>query len=260
MINAFIKGQELKLMYPVIASNTINYLELTAHFQTADWRSLDEVYAIFQKEGESIYEIKLDEFGQIKKDRGLNLQSGNYKVHFIGKTMDEGVPNPKITTIQSDLIVNKSGADGGEDFPSVTPTERDRIVQMIGDLNDLETKEKENLVSAINEVNKNTSVQSDFLQNNPESKDYIKNRTHYFENGFVRKRTIVENGNLFVASLSDFVIELKEPIAPGKTLEVIVGGESYIAETKSFLDGESFGENIIPFCFYEISLKTGQSL
>lgn len=155
MINAFIKGQELKLMHPIIASDTVNYLELTAHFQTSDWRSLDEIYAIFEKDGQTPYEVKLDHFNMITKDKGLNLESGVYKVHFVGNTLDEGVPNPRITTIQADLVVKKSGVQNGNPFPSVTPTERDRIIAMIGDLEKLETNEKNNLVKAINEVLKN---------------------------------------------------------------------------------------------------------
>lgn len=50
----------------------------------------------------------------------------------------------------------------------------------IGDIRQLETDSKDNLVSAINEV-KEDIVQSDWNQNDPSAKDYVKNRTHWTE-------------------------------------------------------------------------------
>lgn len=50
----------------------------------------------------------------------------------------------------------------------------------IGDIRKLKTDSKDNLVSAINEV-KEDIVQSDWNQNDPSAKDYVKNRTHWVE-------------------------------------------------------------------------------
>lgn len=61
-----------------------------------------------------------------------------------------------------------------------TPTEHagfDRLRAEIGDLADLTTKAKENLVAAINEAS--ASGGADWTQNNSEAKDYIKNRPEY---------------------------------------------------------------------------------
>lgn len=62
----------------------------------------------------------------------------------------------------------------------------------IGNLSDLATTSKENLVAAINEVKASggsggTSVQADWNQNDESAADYVKNRTHWAEFGQVRR-------------------------------------------------------------------------
>lgn len=152
MINAYINGQQLKVESPIIVSDTVNYLELEAHFETDDWNEAESIYAMFDS-GNTVYEMMLDGERKITKDRGLNLDSGVYKIYFIGK--NDSVDNPiRITTTVESLVVVPSGLLDGVEFPSLTPTERDRLISMIGKLSDLSTEDKTNLVAAINEVYK----------------------------------------------------------------------------------------------------------
>lgn len=53
----------------------------------------------------------------------------------------------------------------------------DELFEKTGNLDELETESKDNLVAAINEAA--ASDGADWNQNNPTAKDYVKNRTHY---------------------------------------------------------------------------------
>lgn len=191
MIDVFIKGQELRIVTPIIASGTINYLELKAHFETDDWDDVDEIFAIFEKDN-SAYQIKLNNSNIITKDKGLNLKSGVYKVHFVGKTIYNDDVYSRITTERKDIVVIRSGELSGEEFPNVNPSERDEILKIIGNLSDLKTSDKSSIVNAINEIfssqlKPEISIEKDWDENNPESPYFIKNRTHYVDGENVHK-------------------------------------------------------------------------
>lgn len=191
MIDVFIKGQELKIVSPIIASGTINYLELTAHFETDDWDDMDEIFAIFEKDNFA-YQVKLNDSNMITKDKGLNLKSGVYKVHFVGKTIYNDDLYSRITTEKKDIVVIRSGKLSGEEFPTVNPSERDEILKTIGNLSDLKTSDKSSIVKAINEIfssqlKPEISIVKDWNENDPESPYFIKNRTHYVDGEIIHK-------------------------------------------------------------------------
>lgn len=68
------------------------------------------------------------------------------------------------------------------------------LQSQIGDLADLETEAKDNLVAAVNEL---AECQADYGQNDSTAKDYIKNRTHWCEHNTIIEETAftIESGN-----------------------------------------------------------------
>lgn len=103
-----------------------------------------------------------------------------------------------------------------------TPTEHagfDRLRAEIGDLADLQTDAKDSLVSAINEVA--ASGGADWAQNDPTAKDYVKNRTHWVENG--RKQedyTFTLNGNCVSSVENKSYRNGVIPLATGEQVQV----------------------------------------
>lgn len=72
------------------------------------------------------------------------------------------------------------GANATDDLAKPpTPTAFDRIMSLIGNMDDLTTEAKDSLVAAINEAMTKGGVQPDYEQNDPEKADYIKNRPFY---------------------------------------------------------------------------------
>lgn len=113
MINAFIKGQSLKVVAPVIVSDSIKYLEAKFHFQTSDWDGLSK-WAHFSK-GETVYDIRLNEDDAITKSDNLNLSAGEWGVYVHGTSGD----GTRITTEKAFIEVKKSGILDGEPFPNL---------------------------------------------------------------------------------------------------------------------------------------------
>ena len=72
----------------------------------------------------------------------------------------------------------------------------EKLQSEIGNISDLETKAKENLVAAINEVG---SIQPDWNQNDETAKDYIKNRPFYEAN----KESAIFSGDVTFVKYTD---------------------------------------------------------
>lgn len=113
MISAFIKGQTLKIVAPVIVADSIKYLESKFHFQTSDWDGFSK-WAHF-KNGETVYDIRLNADDAIRKSDNLNLGAGTWEVYLHG-TSKKG---ERITTDVANIEVKQSGALDGEPFPNV---------------------------------------------------------------------------------------------------------------------------------------------
>lgn len=145
MITGFVKGQELNISTPIIVADTINYLTAEFHFQTSDWQGLIK-WAHFSQ-GETVYDIKLDG-DKINRSKHLNLSVGEWSVYLHGNN-SEGM---RITTETQTITVKNTGALNGLPLPELPLTVAEQLSASIGDLSELETTEKENLVSAINEA------------------------------------------------------------------------------------------------------------
>lgn len=125
MIIGYIKGQELTLSYPTIASDTIDYLTAQFFFQTKAWDNLTK-WAHFEQ-GEAVYSVKLVN-GRIDKTQHLNLSAGEWKVWLHGQENVNGEVLTRITTEQKTLNVVESGAIDGQPFPSVEASEAEQIL------------------------------------------------------------------------------------------------------------------------------------
>lgn len=113
MINAFIKGQSLKIVAPVIVADSIKYLEAKFHFQTSDWDGCSK-WAHFSK-GDVTYDIHLNHDDEITNEDNLNLSAGKWMVYLHG-TKEDGT---RITTEKAHIEVSESGILDGEPFPDV---------------------------------------------------------------------------------------------------------------------------------------------
>ena len=104
----------------------------------------------------------------------------------------------------------------------------DELFEKTGNLDELETESKDNLVAAINEVG---SIQPDWAQNDETAKDYIKNRTHWIEEKTVLEETtftIEESDDSFV--LGNFPVTLSD----GDICTVVYDGKTYTCTVFEF--------------------------
>lgn len=143
MITGYINGQELRISSPALAADSIKYLEAEFHFAGHDWDGFTKT-AYFLNDGKKIALTLAD--NRITADMGLNLTEGEWAVKLSGVKGDA-----RITTTTQRLYVRGFGSTDGE-LPDVTATQAEQLQAQIGDLADLETESKDNLVAAINEA------------------------------------------------------------------------------------------------------------
>ena len=119
----------------------------------------------------------------------------------------------------------------------------DELFEKTGNLDELETESKDNLVAAINEVG---SIQPDWAQNDETAKDYIKNRTHWVEEKTILEETtftIEEGSNSF--AFGNFPVIL----SVGDICNVVYDGEAYTVTPDVWEDSASIdlGEFSVDF-------------
>lgn len=145
------------------------------------------------------------------------------------------------TKVQQDFAVYKRAKPAGYVY---TPTDQmtlQTIQRQIGDLADLTTKEKENLVAAINEAaascGAGSSVQSDWNQNDYTQPDYVKNRPFY--TGDPVETVLVEESTVpFTENHGVYIVELKSTFSAtvGETYKVSWDGTVYECTCVDFSD------------------------
>lgn len=141
---------------------------------TEDWRLLIK-YAVFEGSGRRIALTNIGDSCIIPHEV-LAKHGGALRVGVYGRTADGSAATP---TVYAQLGIIQRGADPNAD-PSTKPTLPvwAQIQAQIGDLSNLTTEDKTNLVAAINEA-ATKSVQPDWDQNDPDQPDYVKNRLAY---------------------------------------------------------------------------------
>ena len=145
MIIGHVRGQELKLDRTTIAADSIKYLEAEFHFAGRDWDGY--VKTAYFINGTSKFALVLAD-DRITADMGLNLTAGEWEVKLSGVK-----GGSRITTTTEHVYVREFGSTDGT-LPDVTATQAEQILAQIGDLSNLTTEDKTNLVAAINEATK----------------------------------------------------------------------------------------------------------
>lgn len=144
MIVGYINGQSLEIHHSTVVEKSVDYLTADFHFMTNEWKGFRK-WAHFSK-GDIHYQIELKNDKVLKTDH-LNLSSGEWDVYIHGSFERE-----IITTNKAKLVVEVTGELEGE-YPEETPiTPYDYILNIIGQIDKLDTETKINIVSAINEV------------------------------------------------------------------------------------------------------------
>ena len=145
MLTGYIRGQELRISTPEIAADSIKYLEAEFHFAGRDWDGY--VKTAYFINGTSKFALVLAD-DRITADMGLNLTAGEWEVKLSGVKGDS-----RITTTTERIYVCEFGSTDGT-LPDVTAAQAEQILAKIGELSDLTTEDKTNLVAAINEAAK----------------------------------------------------------------------------------------------------------
>lgn len=145
MLTGYIRGQELRISTPEIAADSIKYLEAEFHFAGRDWDGY--VKTAYFINGTSKFALVLAD-DRITADMGLNLTAGEWEVKLSGVK-----GGSRITTTTEHVYVREFGSTDGT-LPDVTATQAEQILAQIGDLANLTTEDKTNLVAAINEAAK----------------------------------------------------------------------------------------------------------
>lgn len=145
MLTGYIRGQKLRISTPEIAADSIKYLEAEFHFAGRDWDGYVKT-AYFINSTSKFALVLADD--RITADMGLNLTAGEWEVKLSGVK-----GGSRITTTTEHIYVREFGSTDGT-LPDVTATEAEQILAKIGELSDLTTEDKTNIVAAINEAAK----------------------------------------------------------------------------------------------------------
>lgn len=150
MIQGLVRHQTLQVRTGIIAADTIDYLTAAFTFLTPEWSGLDK-WAHFSC-GNKNYAIRLSG-DRINESAHLNLSAGAWELYIHGDLVgDMGRVVQRVTTVTAKLVVLPSGIMDGEPFPGGSPSETEKLWATIGDLSELRTAAKADLVAAINEA------------------------------------------------------------------------------------------------------------
>ena len=151
MITVTIRGQEIeKFISPLIVADSIDYITAAFIFQTSDWEDLIK-FAHFSN-GTDDFDIRLTN-DVISANEHLNFTAGAWSLWVTGHLFEEGKLKQRITTDTQIFNVKATGTtDTGNPFPSAVPSITEQLMARIGELEQLETADKQTLVGAINEI------------------------------------------------------------------------------------------------------------
>lgn len=116
---------------PVLVADTIDYLTARFVFMTGDWDGL-EVWAHF-RQGDTAYDFRLDEDGEITADQHLNLTEGVWSVYLTGHLYSGGAMLQRISTQVAEVEVVKSGIVNANPFPPIPATVEEQIFAELAD-------------------------------------------------------------------------------------------------------------------------------
>lgn len=141
--------QHLTAEYLPLAAESVQYLTAQVICETEDWTGR-EIKALFGQ-GCTVHEVSVTD-GEITAKQQLNLTAGDWCVWLVGNSARDGDVIPRITTNVAHISVAPTGGTEGNPFPVTPPTVEEQLRADMGNLADLTTKDKSNLVAAINEA------------------------------------------------------------------------------------------------------------
>ena len=141
--------QSLTAEYLPLAAESVQYLTAKVICETEDWTGR-EIKAMFGQ-GCTVHEITVTN-GEITAKQQLNLTAGDWCVWLVGNSARDGEVIPRITTNVAHISVAPTGGTEGNPFPAILPTAEEQLRADMGNLADLTTEDKSNLVAAINEA------------------------------------------------------------------------------------------------------------
>ena len=141
--------QSLTVEHLPLAAESMQYLTAKVICETEDWTGR-EIKAMFGR-GCTVYEVPVTG-GEITAKQQLNLTAGDWRVWLVGNSARDGDVIPRITTNVAHIRVAPTGGTEGSPFPATPPTVEEQLRADMGNLADLTTEDKSNLVAAINEV------------------------------------------------------------------------------------------------------------
>ena len=106
MMEFYVSGQSLKFYSPVLAADSLDYLTAKLHFSDDEWQGASCWLHFRQGEGPGalVYDLQLDENGELTQDKHLNLSIGQWEVYLTGTRGDT-----RLTTVPVIITVKKSG-------------------------------------------------------------------------------------------------------------------------------------------------------
>lgn len=141
--------QSLTAEYLPLAAESVQYLTAKVVCETEDWTGR-EIKAMFGQ-GCTVHGIPVTD-GEITAKQQLNLTAGDWRVWLVGNSARDGEVIPRITTNVAHISVAPTGGTEGNPFPTMPPAVEEQLRADMGNLADLTTKDKSNLVAAINEA------------------------------------------------------------------------------------------------------------
>ncbi len=117
----YVNKQNLQLSHHLpLVSDTMNYLEAELMIQGDGWDDLEKW--LHFKQGETVYDFKLDKDNKITQSAGLNLPAGQWEVYLHGERKSGGAVVQRVTTDCCLLEVEQFGQMEGAEGP--IPTEK----------------------------------------------------------------------------------------------------------------------------------------
>ena len=158
MITGYVRRQALAVSAPVLVADTIDYLTARFVFMTGDWDGL-EVWAHF-RQGDTAYDFRLDEDGEITADQHLNLTEGVWSVYLTGHLYSGGAMLQRISTQVAEVDVVKSGMVNANPFPPIPASLEEQIFAELEDhekrLSDVDKQFTEVSSAIVDKVDRST--------------------------------------------------------------------------------------------------------
>lgn len=220
-----IENQRIEIIETeLFVSNTVNVYRVTFEFDES-WDGYQPVAVFECRDGRhtEAREVVIVDNSAIIPWETL-LPGGTLRIGVYGTRDGQRLP-----TVYTPGQYVSRGAEGAEEGTEATPGALEQVLNIIGDLSDLETEDKTTLVNAINEAAESggggTAAQPDYNQNDSTAADYIKNRPFYMVEDIVLPEMVLSGKSDTISPQIDLII--------GKAYRVYLDGDEFDAVCES---------------------------